>query len=197
MTITRFACWITIASLIVLAPGAVHARQGGNPAVKTALRERCNAAIVANDAAVKPGALKETIGMEAGGGNYLFELKPADGSRYVCQVCDEANPKVECGSLGLRLAYQPAGGEVRDLPAELDRKCSYYLQKEVTRSPAINHAMVKRIRITPDHTDRNWLYMMQLDEKDYRCVVRKSDGNFRVEAKNGDEWRPIATGILF
>ena len=99
--------------------------------------------------------------------------------------------------LGLRLAYQPAGGETRDLPAELDRKCAYYLQKEVTRSPAVNRAMVQRIRTTPDHTDRNWLYMMTLDDKEFRCVVRKSDGNFRVEAKTGETWRPIATGILF
>ena len=30
---------------------------------------------------------------------------------------------------------------MRDLPAELDRKCAYFLQKEVTRSPAVNHAI--------------------------------------------------------
>ena len=146
---------------------------------------------------MKASSLKETIGMEAGGGHYLFELKQADGARFVCQVCDEANPSIDCGTLGLRLAYQPPGGDTRDLPAELDRKCSYFLQKEVTRSPAVNQAVVRRIRITPDHTDRNWLYMMALDEKAYRCVIRKSDGNFRVEAKTGDTWRPIATGILF
>jgi len=88
---------------------------------------------------------------------------------------------------------------MRDLPAELDRKCAYFLQKEVTRprSSTINRAMVQRIRITPDHTDKSWLFMMNLDENEYRCVVRKSDGNFRVEAKKGDTWRPIAGGILF
>ena len=183
--------------LIILAPGAANEPQGQGPPVKQVLRDRCLAAITAHDPAVKASTLKETIGMESGGGHYLFELKQADGARFVCQVCDEANPSVDCGSLGLRLAYQPVGAEIRDLPAELDRKCAYFLQKEVTKSPAVNHAVVRRIRITPDHTDRNWLYMMVLDEKDYRCVVRKSDGNFRVEAKTGDTWRPIATGILF
>ena len=135
--------------------------------------------------------------MESGAGHYLFELKQPDGGRFVCQICDEANPSVDCGMLGLRLGHQPAAGEMRDLPAELDRKCAYFLQKELTRSPAINRAMVQRIRTTPDHTDKNWLYMMNLDEKEYRCVVRKSDGNFRVESKTGDTWRPIAAGILF
>ena len=181
---------------IVLAAGAASLQLESTP-VKQALRARCLAAIAANDPAVKPSTLKETIGMESGGGHYLFELKQADGARFVCQVCDESNPSVDCGMLGLRLAHQPAGGETRDLPAELDRKCAYFLQKEVTRSPAVNQAVVRRIRITPDHTDRSWLYLMVLDEKDYRCVVRKSDGNFRVEAKTGETWRPIATGILF
>ena len=183
--------------LIVLAPGAANEPQAQAPPIKQVLRDRCLAAITAHDPAVKASTLKETIGMESGGGHYLFELKQADGARFVCQVCDEANASVDCGTLGLRLAYQPPGGDVRDLPAELDRKCAYFLQKEVTKSPAGNHAVVRRIRITPDHTDRSWLYMMVLDEKDYRCVVRKSDGNFRVEAKTGDTWRPIATGILF
>ena len=183
--------------MIILAPGAANAQNREASAVKQSLRERCLAAIAGNDPSAKPSTLKETIGMDVGGGHYLFELKQADGARFVCQVCDEANPSVDCGMLGLRLAYQPAGSETRDLPAELDRKCAYFLQKEVTRSAAVNRAVVQRIRITPDHTDKSWLYLMNLDEKEYRCVVRKSDGNFRVEAKTGDTWRPIATGILF
>jgi hypothetical protein len=194
----RFAGLAALAfGMIILAPGVANAKQAAASPVKQALRERCLAAIAANDPGVKASTLNETMGMESGGGRYLFELKQADGARFVCQVCDEANPSINCGMLGLRLGYQPAGGETRDLPAELDRRCAYFLQKEVTRSPAVNHAVVQRIRIAPDHTDRNWLYMMALDEKDYRCVVRKSDGNFRVEAKTGDTWRPIATGILF
>ena len=28
-------------------------------------------------------------------------------------------------------------------------------------------------------------------------VIRKSDGNFRLESKKGDDWRPIAGGVLF
>lgn len=65
------------------------------------------------------------------------------------------------------------------------------------RSATINRAVIQRTHVTPEHTNQSWLYMMNLDEKEYRCVVRKSDGNFRVEARNGDPWRPIATGILF
>ena len=183
--------------MTILAPDVANGQQVEASTVKQALRERCLAAIATNDPAARAGTLKETLGMESGGGHYLFELKQADGARFVCQLCDESNPSVDCGTLGLRLAFQPPGGTMRDLPAELDRKCAYFLQKEVTRSPAVNHAVVRRIRITADHTERNWLYLMALDEKDYRCVVRKSDGNFRVEAKTGDTWRPIATGILF
>ncbi len=183
--------------MTILASDVANAQQVAGPSVKQALRARCLAAIAANDPSAKASTLKETMGMESGGGHYLFELKQPNGARFVCQVCDEANPKLDCGMLGLRLAHQPAGGEMRDLPAELDRKCAYFLQKEVTRSPAINHAMIQRIRITPDHTDKSWLYMMNLDEKEYRCVVRKSDGNYRVETRTGDTWRAIATGILF
>ena len=184
-------------ALVLFAPGAATSQKLEKSSAKETVRDRCFAAITANDAGVKPSTLKETIGMETAAGNYLFELKQADGGRYVCQICDEASPTAECGTLGLRLGHQPAGGEMRDLPAELDRKCAYYLQKEVTRSPAINRAMVERIRITPDHSDRSWLFMMNLDENEYRCVIRKSDGNFRVEAKKGDTWRPIAAGIMF
>jgi hypothetical protein len=122
--------------MITLAPSAANAQNAEASSVKQALRERCLAAIAANDPSATPSTLKETIGMDSGGGDYLFELKQADGARFVCQLCDEANPNVDCGMLGLRLAYQLAGGETRDLPAELDRKCAYFLQKEVTRSPA-------------------------------------------------------------
>jgi len=193
----RSACLALAFGIIIFASGGANAQQVEATSVKQALRARCLAAIAASDPSAQPSTLKETIGMDSGGGHYLFELKQADGARFVCQVCDEENPTVDCGMLGLRLAYQPVGSETRDLPAELDRKCAYFLQKEVTRSPAVNHAVVQRIRITSDHTDKSWLYMMNLDDKEYRCVVRRSDGNFRVEAKNGDTWRPIATGILF
>jgi hypothetical protein len=194
----RFAGLATLAfGVIMVAPGVANAQKAEASPVKQALRERCFAAIDANDQAAKASTLNETIGMEARGGHYLFELKQADGGRFLCQVCDEANPSADCRTLGLRLIYQPADGDPRDLPAELDRKCAYSLQTELTGSSAVNRAVIQRIRITPDHTDRNWLYMMALDQKAYRCVVRKSDGNFRVDAKTGDTWRPIATGILF
>ena len=183
--------------MMVVAADGANGQKVERSSVKQSLRARCDAAIAANDPSTKPSTLKETIGMESSGGNYLFELKQSDGGRFVCQICDETSPGVDCGMLGLRLGHQPSGGEMRDLPAELDRKCAYFLQKELTRAPVINRAMVQRIRTTTDHTDKSWLYLMSLDENEYRCVVRKSDGNFRVEAKKGDTWRPIAAGILF
>ena len=195
MSVSNRGVFIIVAFLITAPDGS--ARQLEKSSVKETLRDRCNAAITANDPAVKPHALKETLAMESTAGNYLFELKQADGGRFVCQVCDEKNPAIDCGTLGLRLGHQPAGGDMRDLPAELDRKCAYYLQKELKRSMTIDRAMVERIRTTEDHTDKSWLFMMNLDANEYRCVVRKSDGNFRVEAKKGDTWRPIAAGILF
>src|SRR5262245_28353668 len=88
---------VLVFGMIVAAPGAASAQKAEAPSVKQALRDRCFAAIAANDAAAKPSTLKETIGMEAGEGHYLFELKQADGARYVCQVCDEANSAIDCG----------------------------------------------------------------------------------------------------
>ena len=57
--------------------------------------------------------------------------------------------------------------------------------------------MVQRIQITPDHTDSRWVYQMKLDDGQFRCVIRKSDCSFRVERQEGDDWRPIAAGVMF
>jgi hypothetical protein len=68
---------------------------------------------------------------DAGPGNYLFEFKQPDGSSFFCQICDDHDDRTQCLSLGLNLSHRPAQGEQRQLPAELDRKCVYYLQKEL------------------------------------------------------------------
>ncbi len=165
--------------------------------VKQTLRERCLTSIEAGEVSSKRAALKETA-MDLSSGFYMFEFKQADGGSFFCQLCDETNRSIDCGTLGLRLTYRPAGGEARDLPAELDRKCAYFLQKEmVSPRREIDFDMVQRIKITPDHTDNRWVYQMSLDGGEYRCVIRKSDGSFRVERHEADDWRPIAAGTLF
>ena len=116
-------------------------------------------------------------------------------------ICDDGNPaNHSCGSIGLELTWRPKEGELKRLPAELDRKCAYFLQKEMKpheEALLIDHAIVKRIQVKADHTETRWVYKMELDGNAFRCVIRKSDGNFRVERQNGDDWRPIAAGVLF
>jgi hypothetical protein len=168
-------------------------------AVKNVLHDRCVAAIDASGMNVKAKDLKESV-MDLPGGRYMFEYKDAEGGSYFCDICDDHNPAVQCGTLGLRLVYRPKEGAAKDLPAELDKKCMYYLQKELSETKSaldVNHDLVKRISITPSHSDKRWVYKMGLDGEEFQCVIRKSDGNFRVERKQGDEWRPIATGILY
>ena len=169
--------------------------------VKKNLRERCLAAIETNEILpAKRETLKENVmNLELGGGNYHFEFAKSDGSKYFCQMCDDTNPAVDCGMLGLRLIFRPGEGEAQDLPAELDRKCSYFLQKELQEPGArIDHALVDRMQIDAKHTDTRWVYSIHVDEKEYRCVIRKSDGSFRVERKDGeDDWRALAAGTMF
>ncbi|HSE42050.1 MAG TPA: hypothetical protein VLH08_14895 [Acidobacteriota bacterium] len=167
---------------------------------KTALRDRCLFAIDNSGVAADRKTLKESVIEIPGGGKYMFEFKQPDGGSFFCDICDDANPAVECGTIGLRLVHRPKDGEAHDLPAELDKKCSYFLQKELSEDKSamkVNHELVKRIVIQPQHTDSRWVYKMSLDSQEYQCVIRKSDGSFRVEEKRGDEWRPLANGVLF
>lgn len=168
-------------------------------ATQSALHQRCVAAIAASGQPANMKALKETT-IPMGESGFLFQFAAADGT-FTCQICDDGNPAVHaCGSIGLELSFRPKDGELQKLPAELDKKCTYFLQKEMKpRGEAlfIDHAIVQRIHVTPDHSDKSWVYQMELDGNPYRCVIRKSDGNFRVESKKDDDWRPIAGGVLF
>lgn len=165
-----------------------------------ALHDRCVAAIGASGLPADVKALHETAIPLAESG-FLFQFADAAGATFSCQICDDGNPANHaCGSIGLELSWRPKDGEMKRLPAELDRKCIYFLQKEVKpREEAlfIDHAIVKRIDVSADHTDTRWVYKMELDGNPFRCVIRKSDGNFRVERQTGDDWRPIAAGVLF
>ncbi|MBL8272347.1 MAG: hypothetical protein JNJ74_00965, partial [Xanthomonadales bacterium] len=74
------------------------------------------------------------------------------------------------------------------------------LQKEVkprSDTRTIDHAMAARIQSTLTQTDARTVYAMQLDGGSYRCVIRRSDGSFRVERQEGEEWRPIAAGLFY
>lgn len=185
---------IVLASITILALGT-----GAHAATKSVLHDRCTAAIAASGQPAHIKALKETA-ISMGESGYLFQFADKDGT-FSCQVCDDGNPAVTaCGSIGLDLSYRPKDGELQRLPAELDKKCTYFLQKEVKpRSDThfIDHAMVQRIHVTADHSEKSWVYQMELDGNPYRCVIRKSDGNFRVDKQLGDDWRPIANGVLF
>jgi hypothetical protein len=165
---------------------------------KAAMRQRCLAAITASGEPAAPKPSAENA-YDAGPGNYLFEFKQPDGGSFFCQICDDLDDRTQCLSLGLTLSHRPAQGEQRQLPAELDRKCVTYLQKELgpTGSMEINKSLVERIKVTPSHTDARYVFRMDLSMDEYRCVIRKSDGNFLVERHTGAEWRPIAAGVMF
>ena len=185
-----------LAGVFLLFAPAVLAAGG----TQNALHSRCVAAIVASGQPANSKAFKETANSLAESG-FLFQFTEPNGGAFTCQICDDANPAVSaCGSIGLELSYRPRDGEMKRLPAELGGKCSYFLQKELRppgASPFIDHSMVKRIHVTEDSTDSRWVYKMELDGNAYRCVVRKSDGTFRVEAQKGDDWKVLANGVLF
>ncbi len=178
---------------------AAHAAFAAAPS-RADLHNRCVAAIAASGQPAKSNAFKETV-IPMGESGFLYQFTEPDGGAFTCQICDDTNPANHaCASIGLELSYRPKDGEMKRLPAELGGKCTYFLQKELRppgATPFIDHAMVKRIHVTEDSTDSRWVYKMELDGKDYRCVVRKSDGSFRVEAQKGNDWKVLANGVLF
>lgn len=186
---------LLLALLLTTASGLACAQA----ATRQELRDRCTRSIAESGAHVVGGKFKESaIDLAASG--FLFQFDETGGGTFFCQICDDANPAVECGSVGLTLNYRPAGGESKALPAELDRKCAWHLHREVgdrAGREKIQHAVIERIEITPAHTDSRWVYRMALDGGQYRCVVRRSDGSFRVEQQTGDDWRALAAGIFF
>lgn len=183
----------TVIATTLLAMLSSSVMAGG---AQSALRNRCLAAIEASGQPATRKTLRETMAMPMGE-HYLFQFTDHAGGEFSCQVCDDTNPASHCRTLGLELGYRSKGGEARRLPAELDQKCIYFLQQELSDPGSIDRALVKRVRVTPEHTDSRWLFHMELDGQDYRCVVRKSDGMFHVEGKNGDTWKLLANGVMF
>ncbi|HVF35014.1 MAG TPA: hypothetical protein VND91_06790 [Candidatus Saccharimonadia bacterium] len=186
----------TLAATTTLALSFANVVDAG-PAV---LRTRCLAAIDAGGVAVDRATLKETMSVPIGEHSHLYQFTAADGGVFSCQLCDDANPAAACPTLGIDLAYRPAAGELRRLPAELDRKCLDDLQRNLgtpEQRLTIKYDLVQRTAVTPAHTDSRYVFKMALDGGEYRCVIRKSDGSFRVERHEGETWRPLAGGIYY
>ena len=91
----------------------VLALMGGAPAFaesKAALRTRCIEAVDASGARAGSGKLAESA-IDLGPSGFLFQFEEAGGGTFFCQICDDTNPAVECGSVGLTLNHRPADGE--------------------------------------------------------------------------------------
>lgn len=184
--------WVATGLLLVASLPAFATNDRG------ALGKRCLASIAENG--TPAAGLKETMGVAMGGSGWLFQYGAPDGATWSCQVCDDGDPAAECGSMGLMLTLKPATGEPHQVPAELDRKCVFYLSKEVKPrddNRFIAHEIAARVKATPRHTDTRYVWDMSLDDQAYRCVIRKSDASFRVEQQVGEEWKPIAAGIMW
>ena len=173
----------------------------GSAAADTkAARARCLAAINADIVEVNRAGLKETMYVPIPEHSHLFQFTAADGGVFSCQFCDDHDPAAACPTMGIDLAYRAAGGELVRLPAELERKCLYDLQQElgtVDERLTIKYDLLERVKTTPSHTDTRFVYAMALDGNDYRCVIRKSDGSYRVEQREGEKWRALAAGTFF
>lgn len=166
--------------------------------VQSKLEARCAAAVTASGQGADAKALKKKV-TPLSASRILVELSDAKGS-FVCQVCDDEDPKVNCGTMGLMLSYRGADGSNLNLPAEIERKCVGSLQKEVMDDDAgvfIDHDIVKRIVTREIPNDKRYVFEHQLDGETYRCVVRKGDLNFTLEHQGGDgEWHGLVGGIL-
>jgi hypothetical protein len=174
---------------------------GSAAADPPALRERCLAAIDGAGVPAERSALKETLSVPISAHQHLFQFTGGDGAVFSCQLCDDANPQAQCPPQGIDLAYRPAGGELRRLPAELDRKCVLGLVRELGPPEArmtIRHDLVARTVVQARHSDSRWVYELGLDDVAYRCVIRRSDGSFRIERRDGpDDWHALAAGTLY
>lgn len=129
----------------------------------------------------------------------LVQLTDGQGA-FTCQVCDDADPKVNCGSMGLQLSHKGADGQSLNLPAELERKCVFYLQKEIsdaTDGSFIDHALVARITTREVPNDKRFVFEHEVDGQQYRCAIRKRDLNFQLEHRTPEGgWRGMTAGIM-
>lgn len=197
----------TVSLKMTVSPGAAslaRATAAPSPAVQAAaadvqgrLDQRCTKAIQTSGRPSQPALWKrQSYAMGAYG--YVFMYEQPDGE-FVCQACDEDANGSDCPVLGVRLSFGPPGGYHADVPAELDRKCLDALQSSLRPRGAhkgVNFDLVRRVQVSPQHTDARWVYALQVDGAEYRCVIRRQDMSYAVDRKAGVEWKSVALGTM-
>ena len=189
---------------VALAPPSAEAK-ASSTGLASALAARCDAAIKSSAFDGKPvtewSKYKRTEEQVAAS-QYVFKYTEPAGSAYDCRVCDDLDPKINCGfSFGALIAYRLADGTEGRVPAELERKCIGALQKQL-KDPDdkqfVDLALVARISAVAAHTDKSYVYQMSVKDQSaqYRCVIRKRDLSYSVEQKRGDDWRGLVGGAM-
>ena len=131
---------------------------GGNQAV---LHQRCVAAIAASG---QPANHEGAEGNHHPDGRERLHVPVRRQRRRHVHLPDlrrrqSGRARLRFDRPGAQLSAQ--GRRTQKLPAELDKKCTYFLQKEIKpRDEAlyIDHAIVNRIHVTPNHSDKSWVY---------------------------------------
>ena len=181
------------------------AAQAATTGLAGALAARCDAAIKSSAFEGKPSIELSTYKRsekQVAASQYVFEYTEPAGSAYSCRVCDDLDPKINCGfSFGALIAYGFADGKEGRVPAELDRKCVGALQKQLKNpddKQFVDLALVARISAKEAHTEKSYVYQMSVKDEsaEYRCVIRKRDLNYSVEQKRGDDWRGLVGGVM-
>lgn len=171
---------------------------GREAQVREALVARCRRAAAESGKTADAAKLESAV-TPLSASRILVQLTDAQGA-FTCQVCDDTDPGVNCGTMGLQLSHKGADGQSLNLPAELERKCAYYLQKEISTASDgsfIDHALVKRITTREVPNDKRFVFEQEVDGQQFRCVIRKRDMNFQLERRTPDGgWRGMTAGIM-
>jgi len=194
-TLSRKASAALLASL---KQSVTPAERGKEAQVRDVLVARCRKAAGESGRTADAAKLKSTVA-PLSASRILVKLTDSAGE-FSCQACDDSDPSVNCGTMGLQLSYKGTNGGSINLPAELARKCEYHLQKELsvaTDGSFIDHALVARIKTREVTNDKRYVFEHELDGQSYRCVIRKDDLNFTLEHRTGKgEWRGMVGGIM-
>lgn len=165
--------------------------------VQADLEKRCQIAVEKSGKSENFTELKMTTKLLSAS-RYLVSFN-SDKSSFSCQVCDDMDPNINCGTMGLMLSFSTHSSDQISLPAELDRKCVFHLQKALSSesNSFIDHELVKRVKTREVINDGRYVYLHELDGRSFRCVIRKKDMNYRVERQlGGGKWQSLATGKM-